>query len=160
MQKLCSCKYKSLSHFKSKTFATEFRYLAAEFSLPQLSYRPLIWMFTSLYLNNTLSSIHERALCLICNDYDFPFNGILDENKQKSMHQKDVESLAVEIYKFEAVSTPSTPPGMSDLFVTRKNKYDIGNFQALESSHKQKVTFRTKTMFYRRPQIWNLMGES
>ena len=34
----------------------------------QFSYCPLIWMFTSRYLNNALNSIHERALRLIYND--------------------------------------------------------------------------------------------
>ena len=37
---------------------------------PQFSYFPLIWMFTSRYLNNALNSIHERALRLIYNDYE------------------------------------------------------------------------------------------
>ena len=34
----------------------------------QFSYCPLIWIFTSQYLNNALNSIHERALHLIYND--------------------------------------------------------------------------------------------
>ena len=36
----------------------------------QFSYCPLIWMFTSRYLNHTLNSFHERALRLIYNNYD------------------------------------------------------------------------------------------
>ena len=39
----------------------------------QFSYCPLIWMFTSRYLNNALNSIHERALRLIYSDYEFLF---------------------------------------------------------------------------------------
>ena len=54
----------------------------------QFSYCPLIWMFTSRYLNNALNSIHERALRLIYNDYELPFDRILEDNKQKSIHQK------------------------------------------------------------------------
>ena len=52
------------------------------------SYCPLIWMFTSRYLNNALNSILERALRLIYNDYKLPFDRILEDNKQKSIHQK------------------------------------------------------------------------
>ena len=59
----------------------------------QFSYCPLIWMFTSRYLNNALNSIHERALRLIYNDYELPFDRILENNKQKSIHQKNIESL-------------------------------------------------------------------
>ena len=38
---------------------------------------PLIWMFTSRYLNNALNSIHERALRLVFNDYELLFDRIL-----------------------------------------------------------------------------------
>ena len=31
----------------------------------QFTYYPLIWMFTSLYPNNELNNIHERALRLL-----------------------------------------------------------------------------------------------
>ena len=70
-------------------------------------------MSTSRYLNNALNSIHERALRLIYIDYELPFDRILENNKQKN-----IEPLAIEIYKFQA---GLTPPIMSDLFVTREN---------------------------------------
>ena len=69
----------------------------------QFSYCPLIWIFTSQYLNNALNSIHERAMyndlfytalqeSLIYNVYELPFGIILEGNKQKSIHQKNIES--------------------------------------------------------------------
>ena len=58
-------------------------------------------MFTSQYLNNALNSIHERALRLIYNDYEIPLDR-LEDYKQKSIHQKNIESLAIETYKFQA----------------------------------------------------------
>ena len=122
----------------------------------QFSYCPLIWMFTSRYLNNALNSIHERALRLIYNDYELPFDRILEDNKQKSIHQKNIESLAIEIYKFQA---GLTPPIMSDLFFSRENDYNLRNFQELESSLKRTVKFGTETISYRGPQIWNLISE-
>ena len=44
----------------------------------QFSNCPRIWMFTSQYLNNTLNSIHERALHLIYNDCELFFDIILE----------------------------------------------------------------------------------
>ena len=111
-------------------------------------------MFTSRYLNNALNSIHERALRLIYNDYKLRFDRILDDNKQKNIHQKNIESLAIEICKFQA---GLTPPIMSDLFVTRENNYNLRNFRELESSLNRTVTFGTETISYRGPQIWNLI---
>ena len=57
-------------------------------------------MFTSRYLNNALNSIDERALRLIYNDYEQTFDRTLEDNRQKGIHQKNIESLAIEIYKF------------------------------------------------------------
>ena len=60
----------------------------------------MICMFTSRYLNNALNSIDERALRLIYNDYEQTFDRTLEDNRQKGIHQKNIESLAIEIYKF------------------------------------------------------------
>ena len=101
-------------------------------------------------------SIHERALNLICNDYELPFDRILEDNKPKSIHQKNIESLAIEIYKLQA---GLTPPIMSDLSVTRENNYNLINFQELESSLRRTVKFGIETISYRGPQIWNPIPE-
>ena len=67
---------------------------------------------------------------LICNDYELSFDRILEGNKQKKRNVFYL--LAIEIYKFQA---GLTPPIMSDLFVTKENKYNLRNFEALESSY-------------------------
>ena len=67
----------------------------------QVTYCPLIGMFTSHYLNNALNNIHERALRLIYNDHEKSFSSILTENNLKTIHQKNLEFLAIEIYKFQ-----------------------------------------------------------
>ena len=72
------------------------------------------------------------------------------------MHQKNIESLAIEICKFQA---GLTPPIMSDLFVPRENIYNLRHFQALKSSHKRTVKFGTETISCRGLQIWNLIPE-
>ena len=76
------------------------------------------------------------------NDYELPSDRTLEENKQKSIHQKNTESLAIEIYKFQA---GLAPPIMSNLFVTRENKCNLRNFQSLESFHNRTVKFGTET---------------
>ena len=46
------------------------------------------------------------ALRLIYNDHELPFDRLLKENNQKSIHQANIESLANEIYKFQVDLTP------------------------------------------------------
>ena len=97
---------------------------------------------------------HSRK---IYNDYELPFDITLEDNKQKNIHQRHIESLAIEIYKLQAGLRLSIT---SDLFVTRVNNYNLRNFQELESSLKRTVKFRTETISYRGPQIWNLISET
>ena len=79
-------------------------------------------MFTSRYLNNVLKSVHERVLRLIYIDYELSFGIILEENKQKSIHLKNLESLTIKIYEFQA---SLLPPILSHLFVIWENKYNL-----------------------------------
>ena len=44
-------------------------------------------------------------------------------------------------------------------YLSPGEKYDLRNFQALESSHKQTVTFGTETISYKGPQIWSLIAK-
>ena len=48
---------------------------------------------------------------------------------------------------------------MSDLFVTRENNYNLKHFQEFKYSLKQTVKFGTETIFYRGPQIWNMIQD-
>ena len=70
----------------------------------QFSYSLLIGMFTSRYLNNALNSIHKRALPLIYNDYELPFDRILED-------------------------TGLTPPTMSDLLPPWKTTISLEMFK-------------------------------
>ena len=79
-------------------------------------------MFTSRDLNNALNNVHERALELINNDHEKLLNSILTENNLKTIHQKHLEFLAIEIYKFQ---NGLSPPIMNDIFFSRQNIYNI-----------------------------------
>ena len=59
----------------------------------QFNYCPLIWMFHSRTLNNKINRLHERALRIIL----FQLQIIV---LYASIHHKNIQSLAIEIYKF------------------------------------------------------------
>ena len=121
----------------------------------QFSYFPLIWMFCSRSLNNLISRIHERALRLIHNTHVSTFQDILEITKEKTIHQNNLECLAKEIYKF---LNGLSPPIMNGAFMINSN-YNLRDFLCLYSTNKRTVKYGTKTVMYRRPQIWNLVPE-
>ena len=111
-------------------------------------------MFTSRYLNNALNNIHERAPRLIYNDHGKSFSSILTENNLKTIHQKILEFLAIEIYKFQ---NGLSPPIMNDVFFSRQNICNLRKFQELSTSTKNTVNFGMETISYRGPQLWDLI---
>ena len=107
-------------------------------------------------LKQRIKQHSRKSLTFDLQYYELPFDRILEDNKQKNIHQKNIESSAIETYKFQA---GLTPPIMSDLFVTKDNNYNLRNFQELKSLHKRTVDLGTETISYRGPQKWNLIPE-
>ena len=76
------------------------RTLMKAFIESQFNYCPLIWMLHSRTLNNKINRIHERALRTVYSDYNSSFNEFLDKDGSFTIHQRNVQSLAIEIYKY------------------------------------------------------------
>ena len=116
---------------------------------------------TYLLLHNCmtvpLNNIHERALRLIYNDHEKSFDSILRENNLKTIHQENLEFLAIDIYKFQ---NGLSPPNMNYIFFSRQNICNLRKFQELSTSTKNTVNFGTETISYRGPQLWNLIPDN
>ena len=70
------------------------------FITSQFSYCPLVWMFHSRTLNNRINKIHKRALRLVYKNETFlSFDDLLKRDRSVSIHQKNLQILATEIYK-------------------------------------------------------------
>ena len=76
------------------------RTLMKAFEESQLNYCPLIWMLPFRALNNKINHIHERALRTVYSAYNSSFYELLDKDDTCKVHQKSVQNLAIEIYKY------------------------------------------------------------
>ena len=61
---------------------------------------PLIWMFHSRTINNKINRLHERALRLVYSDYNSNFDELLKKNESCSIHDRNVQTLAIKICRF------------------------------------------------------------
>ena len=78
--------------------------------------------------------IHERALSLTSEINDIPFTELLSINNEVSIHNKNIQTLLIEVYKnLNGLS----PPIMLDLFTTRENIYNLRNFRELHRKKKE-----------------------
>ena len=79
------------------------RTIIKSFVTSQFSYCPLIWMFHSRRLNNKINSIHERALRITYQDNTSTFQELLNKDNSVSIHHRNLQVLATEMFKFTEV---------------------------------------------------------
>ena len=65
----------------------------------QFNYCPLIWMFHSRHLNNKINNAHEKALRIVYSNYKSSFQELIDKDASFSMHHRNIQTFAIEIYK-------------------------------------------------------------
>ena len=90
------------------------RLLMNSFIQSQFSNCPLLWMFCSKDLNNRINSVHKRALRIIYLDYTSTFSELLERDGSVTIHHRNIQLLAVEMFK---VIRKIGPEIMRDLFV-------------------------------------------
>ena len=69
------------------------------FITSQFGYFPLIWMFHSRTLNNTINSIHESELRITYNDSKSTFGELLKKDNSVSIHHRNLQVLPIKMFK-------------------------------------------------------------
>ena len=95
---------------------------------PQFNYCPLVWMFCSRKSNNMINKVQERALRLTYKGNENKFQTLLNENKETSAHQRNLQFFMKEIYK---IKNNYAPPIMHHLFQFRENTFNLRNFREI-----------------------------
>ena len=65
----------------------------------QFKYCPLAWIFHGREINDKINKLHERALRIVYNDTVTSFENFPIKDKAFTIHQQNIQSLAIEIYK-------------------------------------------------------------
>ena len=101
---------KFLTFEKTKTLITAF-------VTSQFEYCPLVWMFHSRKVNSKINRLHERALRLLYSDDTSSFEQLLNKSGMMTIHQRNIQSLAIEMFK---VKIDIGPQLLSQIFIKRK----------------------------------------
>ena len=113
---LCSIankKLSALSRVSKYMGINKRRILMKSYIFSQFNYCPLVWMCHSRNLNNKINRIQERALRIVYRDYKSSFKELLQKDKSITIHQKNLQYLAIEIYK---VKMGISPKIMNEIF--------------------------------------------
>ena len=110
-------------------------------------------MFSPRRSNNLTNRIHERSVRAVHNDTSSTFQELLQDNRNVSIHHKNIQTLTMELFK---VVNNICPPIMKTFFDFRETRYNIRKFQDMRQQKIKTVWYGLKTALHRAPQIWSL----
>ena len=120
----------------------------------QFGYCPLVWMFHSRSLNSKINSLHERALRITYGDKSFSFENLLKKGNSVSIHHRNIQALASEMFK---VKNNIAPEIMKEPFASKMSFYDLRNNNSFKRRRVKSVWHGTESVSYLGPGIWDLV---
>ena len=103
-------------------------------------------MFHSRTTNNKTNRLYERALRIVYSDFKSSFEGLLMKDNSFSIHERNIQSLAIEIYKFLNGLSPSF---LNIVFHKNiSNSYDLRHNKELYPRNPKTVRYGTETVSY------------
>ena len=133
------------------------RILMKAFIESQFNYCPLVWMFHSRTLNNSINRLYKRALRLVYKNDHSSFEELLNKDNSLSIHHRNLQKLVTEMYK---VKNNLSSTIMSNIFTENNNVYDLRNTREFKTENVRTVLNGTENVSYRGPQIWETLPNS
>ena len=134
VSKLCSkvsTKVTILARISKHMTFEKRRILLKSFIESQFSYCPLVWMFHGRISNGKINRIYERALRIVYKDYTSTFEDLLEKDKSFTVHHRNIQRLAMELYKFHNSLSPEI---LADIFV--KKQEDMPFLRSQQDFHR------------------------
>ena len=148
--KKASAKQNALAKISDYMNLLKCRITMKSFMISQFDYCPLIWMFHSKTLNNNINSIHERAL-RISNDRKSSFEELLRKDNTLSIHHRNVQVLATEIFK---IKNNMAPKILNEVFQNRTSSYGLQKGSRFYVKQVHSVYRSTESLSFLGSKIW------
>ena len=123
----------------------------------QFNYCPLVWMFHSSTLNNHINKLHERALRLVYKNSTVTLEQLLEMDNSFTIHHRNIQKLAIEIYK---VINSESPSIMKNVFPLTNNPYNLRRKNPFRTYNVHSVHYGTETISYIGSKICALVPEN
>ena len=88
----------------------------------QFGYCPLIWMLNGRIVNKKINQLDQRILHIVYKDYISSFENLLKRDKSVTIHHRNIQSMAIELFKVKQNLSNSM---LSNMFPTRSISYNL-----------------------------------
>ena len=117
---------------------------------------PWCGMCHSRKLNNRINKIHERALRIVYEESNATFEEILTKDGAVTIHERNIQMLAIEMYK---VIKGDSPEIIREIFQLKERDIYHSNFP-FKSQNVRTVIYDTQSLRHLGPKIWPLVPEN
>ena len=133
------------------------RILMNVFLTSQFSYCPLVWMWHSHVNNKKINKLHKRCLRIVYNDKQSSFNELLEKDGSVSIHIRNIQIPATEMYK---LINNLSPPIMNRVFkLNSDSRYNLRQISQFSRSLVRSVYHGTESISYLGPKIWDILPD-
>ena len=109
-------------------------------------------------MEHRINRIQERTLRLIYpNQHQLKFKELLEKNKIVSVHQRNLQTLATEIYKAKNKISPEV---VNSFFEFTNKNYNLRNESILKRNRYFTVHYGRESLVSLAPKIWKLIPDS
>ena len=125
------------------------------FFTSQFNCCPLTSIFHSRKLNNKISRLHERCLWLIYSDRGSSYEELLDKDIYVPIHQKNLQKLAIEMFK---IYTGMAPQIMNEVFPRNYTvNHNLRRHPEFASGAINTVQYGSESLSFLGPEIWEVL---
>ena len=125
------------------------------FILSQFGYCPLVWMFHRRKVNYRINRLHERALRITYKDDSSSFDELLSKDESFTVHQRNIQTLAIELYKVLYGMSPK----IMDLIFPLNSRATYPGEGVFKTFNVKTVSWGTETLGHLGPKIWKIVPD-
>ena len=151
--KKASQKLHALSRVRNFMTLKQGKIILKTFILSHFGYCPLVWMFHSRTLNCRINKLHERALRITYKDDKSSFEELLTKDESFTVHERNIQKLAIELYKVAYRLSPE----IMDSILPLKSGVIYPGESIFKTSNVKTVSWGTESLSHLGPRIWSIV---
>ena len=105
-------------------------------------------------LNNKINRVHERALRIVYRDKTSNITELLQKDNAVTVHQRNLQVLATEIYK---VKMGLAPQLVKEHFSPNTHTYNLRSTYEFKLENVKTVHYGTESLLFLGPKMWELV---